>query len=138
MGKLFEELKRRKVFRIAGVYAVVAWVLIQVTDVVLPTFGAPEWVNQTIIFLFILFFPVVVMLAWIYDVTPDNASTSSLEHSKRPAIATSVQSLNYIALVVVLLIASFQVAERFLFQQPASMADIVSIENTDISRQGNL
>lgn len=46
MGNLFEELKRRKFFRVAAVYAVVAWVLIQFTDVVLPNFGAPEWVNQ--------------------------------------------------------------------------------------------
>ncbi len=45
MGKLFEELKRRKVFRVAAVYAVVAWLLIQIADVVLPTFGAPGWVG---------------------------------------------------------------------------------------------
>jgi|TARA_B100000959_G_scaffold256120_1_gene289031 hypothetical protein len=71
VGKLLEELKRRKVFRVAAVYAVAAWVLIQVADVVLPTFGAPEWVSQTIIFLFILgFFPTLIA-AWAYEVTPE-------------------------------------------------------------------
>jgi hypothetical protein len=63
MGKLFDELKRRKVFRVAAVYVVVAWLLIQVADTVLPTFGAPVWVNQTLIFLFIIGFPVAVILA---------------------------------------------------------------------------
>jgi hypothetical protein len=40
MGNLLQELKRRKVFRVSAVYAVVAWLLIQVVDVVLPTFNA--------------------------------------------------------------------------------------------------
>ncbi len=71
MGNLFQELKRRKVFRIAAVYAIVAWVLIEVADVVLPTFEAPAWVNQTIIFLFILGFPIALILAWAYEVTPE-------------------------------------------------------------------
>ncbi|MSR12695.1 MAG: hypothetical protein EXR84_13050 [Gammaproteobacteria bacterium] len=63
MGKLFEELKRRKVIRVVVVYAVVAWLLIQVADTVLPTFGAPIWVNQTLIFLFIIGFPIAITLA---------------------------------------------------------------------------
>ena len=71
MGKLFKELKRRKVFRVAAVYAVVAWVLIQVSDVVLPTFEAPVWVNQTIIFLFILGFIPTLIAAWAYEITPE-------------------------------------------------------------------
>ncbi len=51
MSGILQELKRRKVFRVAAVYGVVAWLLTQVSDVVLPTFGAPVWVNQTFIFL---------------------------------------------------------------------------------------
>ena len=43
MVKLFEELKRRKVFRVSAVYAVVAWVLIQVADTVLPALQVPDW-----------------------------------------------------------------------------------------------
>ena len=70
MGNLFQELKRRKVFRVAAVYAVVAWLLIEVASTILPTFEAPDWVNQTITFLFILGFPVAVVLAWAYEITP--------------------------------------------------------------------
>ena len=65
MGKLFEELKRRKVFRVAAVYAVVAWLLIEVTSTILPTFEAPTWVNQTLIFIFILGFPLAIILAFV-------------------------------------------------------------------------
>ncbi len=69
MGNLFQELKRRKVFRVAAVYAVVAWLLIEVTSTILPTFDTPEWVNQTITLLLILGFPIALILSWAYEVT---------------------------------------------------------------------
>ena len=52
-------------------YAVVAWILIQVSGEVLPTFNAPEWVQQTITFLFFLGFPITLIMAWAYEVTPE-------------------------------------------------------------------
>ena len=63
MDKLFRGLKRRKFFRVAAVYAVVAWVLIQVSDVVFLTFGAPARINQALIFLFLIGLPVAMLLA---------------------------------------------------------------------------
>jgi hypothetical protein len=85
MGKLFAELKRRKVFRVAALYAVVKWVLIQVTDVVLPTFGTPAWVNQTIIFLFLLGFLPTLIAAWIYEIKPDGVKPDAgVQSSSQP------------------------------------------------------
>ena len=54
MGNLLQELKRRKVFRVAAVYAIVAWLIIKITGEILPTFNAPQWVNQAIVPVFIL------------------------------------------------------------------------------------
>ena len=71
MGNLFQELKRRKVFRVAAVYAVVASLLIQVVVEILPTFNAPQWVNQTIILVLMLGLPVAGVLTWAFDVTPE-------------------------------------------------------------------
>ena len=70
MGKLFQEIQRRKVFRVAAVYAVVAWLVIQVTGEVLPTFSAPEWVSQTIIFLLALGLPITLIIVWAFELTP--------------------------------------------------------------------
>jgi adenylate cyclase len=67
---LLGEVKRRKVFQVAAAYAVVAWLLIQVADVVLPTFEAPDWVMQVFTFTLIAGFPVALVLAWAYDITP--------------------------------------------------------------------
>ena len=63
MGNLFQELKRRKVFRVAAVYAVVAWVLIQVADTVLPALQMPDWTVSFVTVLFILGFPIAIVLA---------------------------------------------------------------------------
>lgn len=122
MGKLYEELKRRKVFRVAGVYAVVAWFLIQVTDVVLPTFEAPTWVNQTIIFLFVLGFPVAVILAWAYESTPDGIKPDSAIPATAQVPATQNQALIYAMFVLLLVAVGFQVADRFLLADNPSTA----------------
>ena len=65
------EIKRRKVFQVAAVYVVVAWLLIQVADVVLPTFEAPTWVLKVVIFLTILGFPITLTMSWAFNFTPD-------------------------------------------------------------------
>jgi hypothetical protein len=57
----FGELKRRNVFKVGAAYAIVAWLLLQVTAVVPPTFDAPRWVVQTITFVIILGFPLAVI-----------------------------------------------------------------------------
>ena len=66
-----EELKRRKVFKVAVAYVVVTWLLIQVADTLFPTFGAPEWVLRIFSIVLFLGFPVALIFAWIFDVTPE-------------------------------------------------------------------
>lgn len=68
---LFEEFKRRKVFRLAAAYVVVAWLLIQVVDVIKEPLNLPEWFHTVVIVLVGLMFPVALMLSWAYDVTPE-------------------------------------------------------------------
>jgi TolB-like protein len=63
-------MRRRKLFRATVAYVVVAWVLIEVASVVLPTFEAPPWVLQAFTFLMILGLPIAVLLAWVYEITP--------------------------------------------------------------------
>jgi TolB-like protein len=67
----FAELKRRKVFRVAGAYIVLAWVLIEVSDTILPRLGLPDWTVTLIIVLLAIGLPVALLLAWAYDLTPE-------------------------------------------------------------------
>jgi len=68
---LFAELRRRNVFRVAAAYAVVGWLLVEVASVVLPTFDAPNWVMKVFTFLVILGFPLALVFAWAFELTPE-------------------------------------------------------------------
>src|SRR5438477_11998383 len=67
----FSELKRRNVYKVAVAYAVVGWLVIQISSIVLPTFHAPEWVVQTLVVLVALGFPISLVLAWAFETTPE-------------------------------------------------------------------
>ena len=70
-GNFFGELKRRNVYKVAVAYAVVGWLVIQISSTVLPTFHAPEWVVQTLVVLVALGFPIALVLAWAFEATPE-------------------------------------------------------------------
>ena len=69
MRKFILELRRREVFRTAGLYAGICWILIEGASVVLPTFGVPESVLQYLIIAALIGFPIMLVLAWVYDVS---------------------------------------------------------------------
>jgi tetratricopeptide (TPR) repeat protein len=69
MNRFIRELRRREVFRTAGLYIGVCWILIEASSVMLPTFDAPEWILRWIIIGAVVGFPIMLVLAWIYDVT---------------------------------------------------------------------
>ena len=71
LKKFFAELKRRRVYTIAVTYAVVGWLVIQISSTVLPTFHAPEWVVQTLVLLVALGFPIALVLAWAFEITAE-------------------------------------------------------------------
>ena len=66
----FKELKRRKVFRVAATYALVAWILMQIGEVTFPALNIPEWVMSTLVVILLAGFPIAVIFAWIFDKTP--------------------------------------------------------------------
>src|SRR5947209_11089160 len=70
MKSFFNELRHRRVYRVALGYAVAAWLCIQVGATVLPAFHAPEIVLPILIVLLAIGFPIALVLAWAFDVTP--------------------------------------------------------------------
>lgn len=70
LKKYIAELKRRNVFKPAIAYLVVAWLIVQVADVLLPTFEAPAYIMRILILFLIIGFPVVLIIAWVYNLTP--------------------------------------------------------------------
>ena len=67
----FSELRRRNVFRVAFAYAVTARLLAQVSELALDSFEAPEWALKTLLFFLIIGWPIAVIFAWAYELTPE-------------------------------------------------------------------
>ena len=68
---LFEELKRRNVIRVGIAYTVTAWLLLQVTDIVLDNTAAPSWVMHLIMVLLLIGLPLALLFAWVFEMTPE-------------------------------------------------------------------
>lgn len=70
MPSFLVELKKRRVYRVAIGYAVAAWLMVQIAATVLPAYHAPDWILPILITLIALGFPVALVLAWAFDLTP--------------------------------------------------------------------
>src|SRR6266478_7069925 len=64
------ELKRRNVIRMAGLYLVGAWLLVQVAGTVLPMFGAPDWLPRSVVILLAIGFLPALIFSWVFEMTP--------------------------------------------------------------------
>src|SRR3977135_2097720 len=67
----FAELKRRNVYRLAVACGVIAWLLIQAASILFPTFEAPSWVMKVFVTAIVLGFPVALVFAWAFEITPE-------------------------------------------------------------------
>jgi TolB-like protein/tetratricopeptide (TPR) repeat protein len=83
----FGELKRRNVYKVAVAYAVVAWLLMQVASQIFPFFEIPNWAVRLVVLLLIIGFPVALIIAWAFELTPEGikrteAADAARQHSR--------------------------------------------------------
>jgi len=74
---LIKELKRRNVFKVGIAYIVLAWLILQVADVLLNNLQAPAWVFQVLLFFLVVGFPIAILLAWAFELTPEGLRRES-------------------------------------------------------------
>jgi len=86
MASFFTELRRRHVFKVAATYAVTGWVVAQVAEFLFESFLAPEWILQALIIVLILGFPIAVVLAWAFELTPDGVQRDNSIDEEPPSV----------------------------------------------------
>jgi len=115
---LWTELKRRNVVRVAIAYIVTAWVIIEVSSLVLDIFGSYETVKQIMVVLLALGLPFAALFAWVFEVTPEGIKRESeIEHPPAAAHQTG-RRLNILTIGMVVLAIALLVADRFM-ERPA-------------------
>jgi hypothetical protein len=92
-GSFFTELKRRDVYKVAVAYAVVSWLLIQATSILLPTFDAPGWMMKAFVALLGLGFILSVIIAWVFEMTPEGIKrTADISAGEAPDVVRQLEA----------------------------------------------
>ena len=111
--RFFAELKRRKVYQVAVAYAVVAWLLIQVATQVFPFFEIPNWAVQLVVLALVIGFPIALVLAWAFELTPEGIKREQDIDPRRSRTRQTGRKLTALIIVVATLAAGVT-AFRFL------------------------
>ena len=117
---LFAELKRRNVFRVGIAYAVAAWLLIQVTDIMVPTLGLPEWIGKATIFLLIIGFVPAIIFAWAFELTPEGIKREKDVDRSLSITAQTGRKLNYAITALLALAVVYLLMDKFSPAEPGA------------------
>ena len=112
MRNFFEELRHRNVIRVAIAYAVVGWLLAQVTDLVVDAFNLPDSFLQMVIIFLALGFPVTLFLAWAFELTPEGMKKAREIPADAPKDPRSGRVLNRIIIATLILAIAGLIWER--------------------------
>lgn len=115
MASAWAELKRRNVVRVAVLYVVASWLILQVADVLLVNLGAPEWTFGFVLGLLILFFFPAVIFAWIYELTPEGLKRESEVDRSRSITRETGRRLNLVTIAIVVAGVGLLLVDRLLF-----------------------
>jgi TolB-like protein/Tfp pilus assembly protein PilF len=96
--RFFAELKRRNVYKVAIAYSVVAWLLIQIATQVFPFFEIPNWAVRLVVLLLIIGFPIALILAWAFELTPEGLKRTEFA-DELPAKASRNRAWIYVVTI---------------------------------------
>src|SRR5436190_10135594 len=109
MNNFFSELKRRNVYKVAVAYAVVGWLLVQVTTQVFPIFEIPNWASRLIVLAIIIGFPIALVIAWAFELTPQG-----LKRTEDVDLAAQGSRKSHAWIYVVIVGAAFSIGLIFV------------------------
>tara|TARA_R110000868_G_scaffold2384_2_gene17605 strand:- start:3722 stop:5566 length:1845 start_codon:yes stop_codon:yes gene_type:complete len=113
MNRLLGELSRRHVLRVAAAYLIVGWLIMQVVSVMTPALNLPDWVDGFFAVLLIAGFPLALLLAWAFELTPEGVRlTAAADGSQAPRALVTTDIAIIGLLVLVLGVAGFQILTR--------------------------
>jgi TolB-like protein/Flp pilus assembly protein TadD len=149
MNAFLAELRRRNVFRVAVAYLVVGWLILQVITVIAEPLGLPVWTDTLVIVLLGIAFPIALILAWAFEVTPEGVKLTTAVDAETSISSKTGQKLDYaIGAGIVLLIAAIiwqqstrpdtaQIGEVLPVSVEAGANTIAVLPFADLSIEGN-
>jgi TolB-like protein len=110
---LFEELKRRNVFRVGIAYAISAWVLLQVVDLVLENIAAPQWVMQIFMLALAIGFPIALIFAWAFEMTPEGVKLEKDVDRSQSITKQTAHKMNRNIIIALVIAVTLLLVDKF-------------------------
>jgi len=126
MTSFWGELKRRNVVRVALAYIIATWLLLQLADIVLNNIEAPDWVFQAILLLVVLGFPIALIFAWAFELTPEGLKKEKDVDRSESITHLTGRKLDFAIIGVLAIAVAYLVAEKLIWSDdlaPESQVD---------------
>jgi TolB-like protein/Flp pilus assembly protein TadD len=136
MASIWAELKRRNVVRVAIAYAVVSWLTLQFADVLVPLLGLPEWVGKFVFLLLAIGFPLALIFAWAYELTPEGLKKEKEVDRSQSITSDTGRKLDYFVIAVMAVALAYFAIDKFLPQESPGSTEIVADEEAEPPETG--
>jgi TolB-like protein/cytochrome c-type biogenesis protein CcmH/NrfG len=125
---LFQELKRRNVFRVGAAYVVTAWLIVQVADVALEAFETPAWVMKTLLLLLIVGFPLALVFAWAFEKTPEGLKLEKNVDRSQSITSVTGKKMDRGIMIALAIAVVFLLVDKFFLQESPGTVQTVTAE----------
>lgn len=132
---LFDELKRRNVFKVAIAYAVTAWLVLQVADVTLNNITAPAWIFRVLLLFLAIGFPIALIFAWAYELTPEGIKREEKVDRSNSITRQTGRRLDFMIIGVLAAAVVLLLTDKFLLTDPAGPTSEARVETDDPATQ---
>jgi TolB-like protein len=121
---LIAELKRRNVFRVGVAYAIVAWLLLEVASVIFPGLHLPDWTLTFLVFLVVVGFPLAVIFAWAFELTPEGIKRESAVDPAEPITHVTGRKLDFAIIGLLVIAVVYFAVDKFVLEAEPEQAEV--------------
>jgi TolB-like protein/Tfp pilus assembly protein PilF len=126
MAGLFTELKRRNVFRVGVAYGIVAWLLIEMASVIMPGLHLPDWTLTFLIVLVVAGFPLALILAWAFELTPEGIKRESAVDPAESTTHHTGRKFDFAIIGLLVIALIFVVVDNYILETEPEQAEVAA------------
>ncbi len=127
MASVWGELKRRNVVRVAVAYAIVSWLILQLTDVLIPLLDLPEWVGRFVFLLLVIGFLLALILSWAYELTPQGVKLGKDVDSSESITHITGRKIDFVIIGVLVVAVGFLLVDKLYLGEGDTVPDKVIV-----------
>ncbi len=133
MASVWGELKRRNVVRVALAYAIVSWLILQLTDVLVPLLSLPDWVGRFVLLIVIIGFLLALILSWAYELTPEGVKKEKDIDRSQSITHVTGRKLDFIIIGLLAVTSVYFAYDKFVLD-PGRDATVDEVITTSVQK----